>query len=882
MIVMRGSVFLLATASALSVSTAAFAQDTGPQTVSQDEAEAQAEASDIVVTGTLIRGQAPTGSQIVSVGAAEIAAQGFVNSSQILSSITQDVNFNGRPQVGTFTSFQTVNRPTLRYLGASNAGGSSTLLLLDGHRLPGMGIYQTTPDLDAITPGAIERIETVTGGGSATYGSDAVGGVMNIISRRRYDGLEVGGHYGIGDEYSQWDVSVTGGKTWDNFSVWGSYSYSHNDEIRFRDRDYARNRDYVNGGIPGDTACPSPNIIQPLGGGNSLVIPIINGVPGAPGLGNRCDNFLVRTFFPEMSRHSAMAGVSAELGENVTFDVRGYFAHRKSYATGGPSTYSITTNPQTFQSVTGSFANLFGPETYSNTTLKTWGITPQVTVKLGGDWQMVAFYNYGKGISRYSSQGGINSSALQTAFNNGNFDPFTGTFANTPDGQAALALQTNRFGFTQGVDEIHNGRVTFEGPLFALGGGDARAALGAEILHDEYKVGSANGIVGQALFTERSNNRTVKSLFGELSLPLVGPDNAGGIHSFTVSLSGRYDHYSDVGGTFNPKVAVDWQPVAGWTIRGNWSRSYQAPSLAERNDVAPATFNSYQANLLGYAAPSNQQALFLYPGSIPGLRPQRAETWEIGTDIKPESIPGLSISATYYNIKFKDRIGNPPFFNAAVFLAQFPNNYILAPTKEQIEEFAAEAEIGIENAAQFINNPTSVYGLFDARSTNLSSLNTSGFDFSVNYTRPTSFGSVFGQVSGSRVLTYNVLAFEGGPTTNLSQNSVAKFRFQTMLGATVGKFTGRATLQHTSGYDIAPTVANLQQNRIGGLTVVNLAFNYNFENEGILGGTSLSLNIDNVFDTDPPRFNGVVNTSTPGFAGFTLGRVFQVGVRKKF
>lgn len=889
---MRGSVFLLATASALSVSTAAFAQDAGAQTVSQDEAAAQADAGDIVVTGTLIRGQAPTGSQIVQVGQAEIKQLGVVNASQLLGSITQDVNFNNRPQVGAFQAFQTVNRPTLRYLGASNSGGSSTLLLLDGHRLPGMGIYQTTPDLDAISPGAIERIETVTGGGSSTYGSDAVGGVMNIISRRKFEGVEVGGHFGFGDEYQQWDASITAGHTFGNVNVWGTYSYSHNSLVKFGDRDYARNWDYVNN-LPADTSCSPANVIQQLGIGLApLIFPYSNGVtfgptglPNvAPGLGNRCDTWLGRALFPESSRHSAMIGVSAELSDNITFDVRGFYANRKSITANSPVTYSIDApnllNPgqPSGQTIVGSLANYFGPSTYATSSLETWGITPQLTVNLPGDWRLVAFYNYGKGTSRFGASNVLNTTALQAAYTAGTFNAYTGTFSNDAAGQTALANIRNRYNLSQGIDEIHNARVTFDGPILSLSSGEVRAAFGAEILHENYSVLTDDSV--RPVFA-RQNDRTVKSLFGELSLPVVGEGNrVPFIYSFNISASGRYDHYDDFGGTFNPKVGVTWQPTAGFTLRGNWAKSFQAPSLAERVDVAPATLSAYPAAALGYN--SSNTALFLYPGSTPGLKPQKATTWELGLDIRPEQIPGLAISATYYKINFKDRIGNPPFFNAALMTSQFPDYIVVPTTGQDVQDFINKATTVPSDVNKYVLNPASVYALIDARSLNLSALKTTGLDFDVSYNRPTSFGSVFAKVGGSLVLSYDVQARPGGIVTRLKDNTVSELRLQVMAGAKVGDFTGRATLQHTSGYFVAPTTQNLQQSWIKGLNVVNLAFNYDLQGEGVIGGTSLSLNIDNVFDVDPPLYNGIVNTSQPGYAMFTLGRIVQFGITKKF
>ncbi|RZA19362.1 MAG: Plug domain-containing protein, partial [Proteobacteria bacterium] len=128
----------------------------------------------IVVTGTLLRGTAPGGTQAITVGAEEIAATGAANPSQLLARIPQAGAFNTDPAVrGQSGTAISINRPTLRNLGNAAASSSSTLLLLDNHRLPGMGITQTGPDVDAIPTGAIERVEIVLDGGSSTYGSDA-------------------------------------------------------------------------------------------------------------------------------------------------------------------------------------------------------------------------------------------------------------------------------------------------------------------------------------------------------------------------------------------------------------------------------------------------------------------------------------------------------------------------------------------------------------------------------------------------------------------------------------------------------------------------------------------------------------------------------------
>jgi iron complex outermembrane receptor protein len=552
--------------------------------IAQDKQGEGATVSDIIVTGTLIRGKAPTGAQSISFGQEDLERIGAVDTSQLLAAIPQDNNFNSRPQVGGFGATQTVNRPSLRFLGGTAAGGASTLLLVDGHRLPGMGVLQTTPDVDAIATGAIERIEIVTDGGSSTYGADAVGGVMNFITRKRFDGLELKGHYGFADDYWQWDVSGTAGKTWDNGSAWVSYNYSKRDMLRASERDYVRKLDY-NLGVPVDLTCNPGNVVV---NGTIYALPSLT-----PGLGNRCDTSRNFTLFPASNRHSVFAGFNVDLSDSITVDIRGFYMNRVNRGDDGPRMASVTLAPSVdlsafvgfplvlpnpyYKNVGGAnsgapetvlfdFSPVFGAHNYNRTKTETWGITPTVTAKLGGDWQARAFFNYGEGTASFSNLT-LDQFALGAAAFLGQFDPFN---LNNPANAAALAAQETYTGYSAGRNWLTNGRLVVDGPLFTLPGGEVRAAVGTEIMREEYALQT-----GQALAANISSiptnkaSRTTKAVFGELSIPVFGSDNRmGGFYSLTLSASGRYDHYSDFGGTFNPKLGASWQP--GGLVDHSW------------------------------------------------------------------------------------------------------------------------------------------------------------------------------------------------------------------------------------------------------------------------------------------------------------------------
>src|SRR4051812_42306379 len=153
--------------------------------------------SEVVVTGSLIRGVAPVGTTVLGVTEQQIEQLGVVSTNQILANIPAITSqFNAQPVNQTNIGLSII-RPNIRNIGAS--GGNTTLVLVDGHNVVGAGILQTTPDSGVLPPGVLQRVEVVPDGGSSLYGADAVGGIVNFITKKKADGFEVAGHYGVAD-----------------------------------------------------------------------------------------------------------------------------------------------------------------------------------------------------------------------------------------------------------------------------------------------------------------------------------------------------------------------------------------------------------------------------------------------------------------------------------------------------------------------------------------------------------------------------------------------------------------------------------------------------------------------------------------------------------
>ena len=121
---------------------------------------------------------------------------------------------------------------------------------------------------------------------------------------------------------------------------------------------------------------------------------------------------------------------------------------------------------------------------------------------------------------------------------------------------------------------------------------------------------------------------------------------------------------------------------------------------------------------------------------------------------------------------------------------------------------------------------------------------------------------------------------ESAPFVDTVDN-YSRLQLSTTLGTVIGKLRAQVTMNHLGGYDVAPLASNLNQRRVDSFDVVNTFVEYDFDGLGMTQDLSLTFNIDNVLDEDPPAYNGVLN-SLDGYAVTSIGRIFQFGINKSF
>jgi iron complex outermembrane receptor protein len=847
---------------------------------------------EIVVTGTQMRGVEPVGAQIIAMELEDVAATGAVTTAELLATIPQNSSFGTTPSVDGSNNIQlTVNRVNLRNLPQGIGAASPTLILMNGHRLVGVGIGQNYPDPDVVPPGALQRVEVLTEGGSSVYGADAIGGVVNFITRRDIDGTEVGVRQGFGDSFDSTDVNLTTGRDWGDTSAFASYNYSQNDSIHGGDRNYVKKIDWATG-VPVDLACNPGNVT--VGADTWAINPQNNTL--TPGTSGKCDTTKYDTIYPEIERNTFFAGVTHDLTDRLEFDLQSWYTKRENTSDEGPlegfttvssnnpnyiSTGGATANAT--QNVAFNFAPFTGNHQDQNTNLEEWGFTPTLRWDIGHEWQMRAYYNYGYSETDFKQQE-VDAVVLNNYVATGVINPYNIAASNS----GAIANTLNRYQVGRGEQELNNFKAVFDGPVYELPGGEVRIAVGTEYIDESYEGGTLTDVAGASIPMVDAN-RDVKAGFAEVNIPVVGFDNQlPGVYEITLAAAYRYDDYSDFGDTDSPNYALTYRPIEWLALRGRWNEAFQAPGLA---DLANANSTILALPfipgvIINPAVPVQPgQWLLAAQGTQLPLDPQTSQNYNVGFDLEVPFVEGLEISASYYHIEYEGQISIPPVYDPGVFYPNFPDNYIMLPSQQTAEAYLVGAGVPqgeVDNALAQVGTAP-LYAVVDTRRTNLGKNTFGGYDLFIQYDVDTSFGSVFSSFNGTYLDNAKNQPFDGAPQTQNAGYTGSRFNYTFGLGARIGdNITVQGTLYYVDDYNLR-TPAELNQTKVDSWNTLDLFAQYSFP--GVGGWTenlALTLGVNNVFDEDPPEYRGTSAGNTSGYVGGTLGQVVQLGFTKTF
>jgi iron complex outermembrane receptor protein len=860
---------------------AALAQTNSSGTAAPVDDGAAQPGADIVVTGSRIRGVAPVGSALIQQSRVDLIASGATNTTQLVQNLPQVIN-QGVSEGSRSTSGGAGNITYSSGFNIRGIGPFATLTLLNGHRIVQSGSSGGLPDPSAIPTIAIQRVEVVADGASAIYGSDAVAGVVNLITRRRFDGLEARAQYGLAhdNDYNQYNAGIIAGRNWATGNITLAYEHSGHRALNGRDRDfYAADLRSRGGGDYRGTQCNPANIA-------------INGVNYAlPGLVagsvNRCDVLKNQDLIPRQQRDSVMGSLTQEIGSRITLTGDLLYTHR-TFAFNPAGTTATVTVPSTnpffilppgVVATSETVSTNFGGQAPINTTsgyAKMLQGTAGLNWKLFGDFQLDASYTYGRDESYSVSSRGVNNGALAAALASSN--PATAINPFGPNNQAVLDSVFNAVFGAPGTNKMQEGEVGVSGSLFDLPGGRVRASLGGEIIRESIYTGLDNGSIGAVNSSRSSAARTIKSVFGELRVPIFGDDNAiPGFHGLDVSLAGRISDYSDVGTSRNPKIGINWEPVEGVKLHGSYGTSFRAPILTQINGAVSALF------IQNYSTPNGVVTGATLSGYADGnpLTPEHARTYSLGADLALPSFPDFRASVNYFDIRYTGQVNailqDLSILQSGASTSQYADRIVQGQQAAAlIQSFVAA---GYPVFGVLPANPTLfVYG----QNVNAGTTLAQGLDFQLSYR----LGDFNLATNGAYFTKYKTAVSIAAPLLD-SINTIynpPRFRSRSSVGYDHDGNSAILFWNYTNRYDnnrVAPT------QKVDSYSTFDLHLAHRFDG-GLTAANKLTLALDvsNAFNVDPPFVD--IPQSPNGGGGFDptvsnpIGRVVSLSATVAF
>jgi len=768
----RNSASIVALA-ALAVTLPAAAQETVPEAP-----EGERTLERVVVTGSLIRrkSQADLASPLETVTNVDIGNIGAQNLADLTQTLTINTGAQNNPDAFTQGGTTGTSNINLRGLGVG-----STLVLLNGRRQTlsaaptndGINFVDTASLVPLI---AIQRVEILKDGASTLYGSDAVAGVANFITREDYDGILVSGDYSnhlSQGEYEEYNIQALVGKTFGDFSFIAAASYLDRTALTTSERRLSRPQDDTSNlgnpgaffGVPGFPA--TAPILDPGCAAAGGIPNIISATPaGVPDVG-LC-GFDFGEFFnlvPEEDRFTGFISGKYELNDTTT--LRAEFGYADNNAERGNSpTFPFL---QTGVSIVPAFNpnNIFGANVVffgrasgvdgevspSTNDSETWRFSTSLDGSFdtsflkNGNYTLSLTHAENDFVNRtedtvtdrfacalrgfnaspaFNAATGLNCTAgnpFLTA--NGSTIPGDGTFFNPFSTSIGTGQNTDLLDFVvQTAQSNREAELTvvegiIGGDVFELPAGPLSIALGAQYRNQDISatfddITQNDGFA--FLIGEQAFNggQDVFALFGEAAIPLTSWAD--------LQVAVRYEDYGGaIGSTVDPKVALLVRPTEQISLRGSFSTSFRAPTSFQTQGQS-TTLQQVADPIVGGNAFVAVRAV-----GNPDLAPEDSTAFNIGATWEPLS--GLQFNVDYFNFDFEDAV----------------------------IQTAPQAIVNADpNGPNVIRSPAGTIVQVNNSFVNAASIQTSGIDFSVRWAIDTGFGTLTPSFIGTYVLEYDL------------------------------------------------------------------------------------------------------------------------------
>jgi iron complex outermembrane receptor protein len=864
------------------------------------QVQAQSQSLDRVeITGSSIkRIDSESALPVQTVTKAEIARSG----AQTVAELIQNL-----PAVQGFTQVtESVGGGGGGFSGASlhGVGDARTLVLLNGRRVATWAGQTLTGagaaiDLNSIPLAAVDRVELLTDGASALYGTDAIAGVINFILKRDMTTGEASLLHSVpkGGVGKNTVLSVTkgfGDLSADGFNALMALSVEKQSAMRASDRSYSRtgvipfSKDgqryvFFNGSF---RAAPANyNIYDPGSGYDVYGNPYLSANGRCPANHILDSGVCLYDYasqvdlIPETRRDAFFGSVATKLdgGHTLTADLALNRFRLTSRMAQPPVDITIPTGSALYNKyMTGSgaldpaapagselYAYWRGVDAGARTTEDTTN-AGHLALSLTGtlaewDYTTAVTHSTNRWVERHLG-GWLLQNEQDAAIASGSFDPFLMPGQQSAAGSAAIAGMQHIGTFKTQTSTLDALELRGSRELFKLGGGAAQLGTGVDLRRERVKYepsdvarGAGNNIAGDSSQEQPYDvSRSIWGAYAELLLPVTKA------LEFTGAL--RHDHYSDFGSTDNFKLAARFQPSKEFLVRGSWGTGFRAPSVPQ----VAAGRQLYGVTASGYSCPTT--ALATLQASDPAtvcrpdklqydviasgnrdLKPEKSNQWSLGLRAEPEK--WLSAGVDFWSVYVKDRI------------SQLTEDVV-----------AADPDKYLKNYTTFVDPGTGRHYLaFYLPNENLGDERYLGADFDAKVGFNTPVGKSTLTLQWMHLYRYDYQRTKGGEWySNLNRFNDTKVTFRNQLrlsgNLVSGKLENTLTVNYRPGYqDQAYTAADsyvysvnadgsvgaavdMTDRRVGSYTTVDWQMKY--EASKLM---NVTLGVINLFDRDPPQ-----------------------------
>ncbi|MFK8042640.1 TonB-dependent receptor [Congregibacter sp.] len=881
---------LIAASISAVISTTAYAQGSG-------------QLEEVLITGSFIKSTGENEASPVEVLDSDyIANTGAITIGELTSRLSVSSGAENNPDSFTAGETQGTSNVNLRGLGLT-----STLVLINGKRQTMAAAVANDGsvfvDTSTVPMAALQRVEILKEGATATYGSDAIAGVVNFILREDFEGFELSGGYQTTatDSQDTSDVNALAGfALGDSTNLLLSATFRQQDPLSSADRPYTTENAISSLGRSFIAVAPGEGVGDYAGSfGAFETIPDPNcvangGAPGpafTPAGGGRC-GFLYGPRFNlvnEEEQTQLYGNLTHDFANDVAMTVELGWTHHEVLDNPQSPSYPNLAFPLIFPGQAGSPFNVpvlwygrpLGSEAPSplaprdSETIRA-SIDFEGSFNSGWDWYTALTYSSNV---RQAIQPDTIKSRLEAglrgeggASGTETFSPFDPN-ANSPELIDYISTNT----FTERTTEMLVGDVVFSGELFEMAAGPVGAAFGAQWREEGYEI-ERNEIYTQQIDPDTGlaipvdliflgggvpvdESRSSYAVFAEANIPLTD--------SIEVDLAARYEDLES-GSSIDPKIAVRWQASDSIVLRASASSAFREPSLQQ--------FYSQETSLQGLADPLN-------PGGAVFVRVDTAGT----LDVEPEESTNFNFGAVF-----------TPTDDLTFRIDYWRFDY-----QDVIVSESAQGKLNDDPNGDSILRLGGPGGQLQGVITNYvnaASVETDGIDVSVDWTIPTANAGMFGfNLNASHFLSYEIPCT--GPSgqgcvddTGVQDvagffnydnfaRSIPETKINGVLDWTMGNHKLAVLGFYTSGYETtravpAAAAANGFSQDIDSWLTVDLQYVYNFN----LGNTdaALTLGSKNVFDEEAPRAWDGVNFSFDPKHHDPRGQLFYARVKFNF